>query len=152
MLDHVGDVFEGVIASVTNFGFFVRLTEFNIDGLVHITALKNDYYQFDAVKQHLVGEKTGTVYRLGDPLEVKVAAVNLDERKIDFVLEGAEQVEAKKPRQAKKRGPAKKSGKQGTIASEVKTPATKASAPGTAKKSRKPKPGAKPKSSRHGGK
>lgn len=152
MLDHVGDTFEGVIASVTNFGFFVRLTEFHIDGLVHITALKNDYYQFDAVKQHLLGEKSGTVYRLGDPLEVKVAAVNLDERKIDFVLEGSEQVEAKKPRKPKKRGPAKKSGKQGTVATEANTPASKASAPGTAKKPRKPKPGAKPKSSRHGGK
>ncbi|MFT5312662.1 MAG: ribonuclease R [Paraglaciecola sp.] len=146
MLDHVGDTFEGVIASVTNFGFFVRLTEFNIDGLVHITALKSDYYQFDAVKQHLLGEKSGTVYRLGDQLEVNVAGVNLDERKIDFVLDGAEQIEAKKPKKPKKRGPAKKSDKQGAGLSEVKSPATKA------RKPRKPKPGAEAKSSRHKGK
>jgi ribonuclease R len=86
MLDHVGDTFDGVIASVTSFGFFVRLTEFHIDGLVHISALDNDFYQFDETKQHLVGENSGIVYRLGDPLEVKVAGVNLDERKIDFVL------------------------------------------------------------------
>jgi len=86
MLDHVGDTFEGVIASVTNFGFFVRLTEFHIDGLVHISALEGDYYRYDEVKQHLIGERLGTVYRLGDQLEVKVAAVNLDERKIDFLL------------------------------------------------------------------
>jgi ribonuclease R len=89
MLDHVGDVFEGVIASVTNFGFFVRLTEFHIDGLVHITSLDNDYFRYDEVKQYLIGENSGVVYRLGDPVEVKVASVNLDERKIDFLLDGA---------------------------------------------------------------
>lgn len=89
MLDHVGDVFEGVIASVTNFGFFVRLTEFHIDGLVHITSLDNDYFRYDDVKQYLIGENSGVVYRLGDPVEVKVASVNLDERKIDFLLDGA---------------------------------------------------------------
>lgn len=90
MLDHVGDVFAGVIASVTNFGFFVRLTEFHIDGLVHITSLEKDYFRYDEVKQHLIGESFGTVYRLGDPIEVKVASVNLDERKIDFLLDGVE--------------------------------------------------------------
>ena len=88
MLDHVGDVFEGVIASVTNFGFFVRLAEFHIDGLVHITSLDNDYFRYDEVKQYLIGENSGVVYRLGDPVEVKVASVNLDERKIDFLLDG----------------------------------------------------------------
>lgn len=88
MQDHVGDSFDGVIASVTNFGFFVRLTEFHIDGLVHISALQNDYYIYDEVKQHLIGERMGKVYRLGDQLRVTVASVNLDDRKIDFVLEG----------------------------------------------------------------
>ncbi|MFQ3197669.1 MAG: ribonuclease R [Paraglaciecola sp.] len=106
MLDHVGDTFEGVIASVTNFGFFVRITEFHIDGLVHITALDNDYYRYDEVKQHLIGDSSGVVYRLGDPLEVKVAGVNLDERKIDFVLAAppaaGKRATAKKPA-AKKR-------------------------------------------------
>jgi ribonuclease R len=96
MLDHVGDVFEGVIASVTNFGFFVRLSEFHIDGLVHITALEKDYFRYDEVKQHLIGESFGTVYRLGDPVEVKVASVNLDERKIDFLLDGVEGKNIKK--------------------------------------------------------
>ncbi len=90
MQDHVGDVFAGVIASVTNFGFFVRLTEFHIDGLVHITSLQQDYFRFDEVKQYLIGENSGIVYRLGDPIKVKVASVNLDERKIDFLLDGAE--------------------------------------------------------------
>ena len=87
MLDHVGDSFEGVIASVTSFGFFVRLGDFHIDGLVHISSLENDYYHYDEVKQCLIGESFGSVHRLGDPVTVKVAAVNLDERKIDFLLD-----------------------------------------------------------------
>ena len=87
MQDHVGDSFEGVIASVTNFGFFVRLAEFHIDGLVHITSLDNDFYHYDEVKQRLVGESRGVIYRLGDELKVKVSSVNLDDRKIDFVLD-----------------------------------------------------------------
>jgi len=87
MQDHVGDSFEGVVASVTNFGLFVRLTDFHIDGLVHITSLESDYYHYDEVKQYLIGEGTGKTYRLGDQLKVKVAAVNLDERKIDFLLD-----------------------------------------------------------------
>lgn len=111
MLDHVGDTFEGVIASVTNFGFFVRITEFQIDGLVHITALENDYYRYDEVKQHLIGDSSGVIYRLGDPVEVKVAGVNLDERKIDFVLDtppaAGKRATAKKPA-AKKRTRSKK--------------------------------------------
>ena len=87
MLDHVGDTFDGVVASVTNFGLFIRITEYHIDGLVHITALDNDFYHYDEVKQCLIGESFGTVYRLGDAVKVKVAAVNLDERKIDLLLD-----------------------------------------------------------------
>ncbi|MGQ8366968.1 ribonuclease R [Glaciecola sp. 1036] len=100
MLAHIGDVFEGVVASVTNFGLFVRLTEYHIDGLIHITSLASDYYHYDDVKQCLVGEHTGLTYRLGDPLVVRVAAVNLDERKIDLILKdqpaGAKKTKSKK--------------------------------------------------------
>lgn len=87
MLDHVGDTFEGVVASVTNFGLFIRITEYHIDGLVHITSLDNDYYHYDEVKQCLIGEQFGRMYRLGDAVLVKVAAVNLDDRKIDLILD-----------------------------------------------------------------
>jgi ribonuclease R len=88
MQDHVGDVFEGIIASVTNFGLFVRITEFQIDGLVHITSLASDYYRYDDQKQCLVGESSGVVFRLGDEVKIKVAGVNLDERKIDLMIDG----------------------------------------------------------------
>lgn len=88
MQDHVGDEFDGVIANVTGFGFFVRLNELNIDGLVHISNLDNDYYQYDPIGQRLVGDASGKIYRLGDTVQVKVAAINLNDRQIDFELVG----------------------------------------------------------------
>jgi ribonuclease R len=86
MRDKLGEELDGTITSVQGFGIFVELDEIYVDGLVHITALDNDYYHFDPVGHRLTGERTGQVYRLGDRLRVQVAAVNLDERKIDFVL------------------------------------------------------------------
>jgi ribonuclease R len=88
MQDHVGDTFTGVISTVTNFGLFVRLTDLHIEGLIHITSLGHDYYHFDDVRMCLSGERSGTKYSIGDVLEVNVAAVNLDEKKIDLVLSG----------------------------------------------------------------
>jgi ribonuclease R len=84
MQDKLGQVFTGRISSVTGFGLFVELDEVYAEGLVHVTSLKNDYYQFDAVKHRLLGERGGQIYRLGDKMTVLVARVDLDERKIDF--------------------------------------------------------------------
>lgn len=132
MQDHVGDSFDGVVASVTNFGFFVRLTEFHIDGLVHISALQNDFYHYDEVKQHLIGERMGKVYRLGDQLRVTVASVNLDDRKIDFLLEGdagkGQADRAQMPRKGRKRSTDKRTakGQPSSKADSVKTPAATA--------------------------
>lgn len=98
MQDHVGEVMEGTIANVTGFGFFVRLKELHIDGLVHISNLDNDYYRFDMVGQRLIGESSGRVFRLGDQVTVKVLSVNLDDRQIDFELVGSN----RKPRRAGK--------------------------------------------------
>ncbi|MCF8002826.1 MAG: ribonuclease R [Chromatiaceae bacterium] len=86
MRDKLGEEFDGTITSVQGFGLFVELDGVYVDGLVHITALDNDYYHFDPVGHRLTGERTGQIYRLGDRLRVKVAAVNLQDRKIDFVL------------------------------------------------------------------
>ncbi|NBC49286.1 MAG: ribonuclease R [Gammaproteobacteria bacterium] len=86
MRDKLGEEYDGTITSVQGFGLFVELDGVYVDGLVHITALDNDYYHFDPVGHRLTGERTGQVYRLGDRLRVKVAAVNLEDRKIDFVL------------------------------------------------------------------
>ena len=84
MQDKLGQVFNGRISAVTSFGIFVELDEIYVEGLVHVTSLKNDYYTFDAVKHRLIGTRGGQVYRLGDRMTVLVARVDLDERKIDF--------------------------------------------------------------------
>jgi ribonuclease R len=86
MLDKVGETYEGVISGVNSFGIFVELSGIYVSGLVHITALDYDYFHFDPIGHRLSGDRTGKVYRLGDTLAVKVAAVNIDDRKIDFVL------------------------------------------------------------------
>ncbi len=98
MQDHVGGEFIGVISSVTGFGLFVRLDDLFIDGLVHISTLENDYYQFDAAKQRLIGENSGMQYRLGDKVRIKVEAVHLENKMVDFSLMGSE----RKPRRAGK--------------------------------------------------
>ncbi len=85
MLDRVGQSFDGKISSITQFGAFVVLDDVYVDGLVHISELGKDYFHFDPIHLTLSGERTGKVYRLGDPMRIQVAAVDLDEGKIDFV-------------------------------------------------------------------
>ena len=82
--EHVGTEFDGVVSAVTNFGLFVELKDLYIEGLVHVTSLPGDYYRFDHAQQRLVGERTGRSFQLGSAIKVLVAAVNLDERKIDL--------------------------------------------------------------------
>ena len=91
MLDKVGETFEGIITAVTSFGVFVELKDIYVEGLIHVTGLSNDYYHFDPAHHRLMGERTGRIYRLADPIQVRVARVDLDERKIDFVLPDAEE-------------------------------------------------------------
>lgn len=88
MEDKVGEEFEGVVTGVKNFGLFVQLPELQVDGLVHVTSLGNDYYHYDAGTQSMVGERTRQRYALGDPMHVVVARVDLSTRRIDFRLAG----------------------------------------------------------------
>ncbi len=88
MQDHVGDEFNGVISSVTNFGLFIRLDDLQIDGLIHVTNLGDEFFAHDAAKHCLIGEHSHTVYRLGDKVTVQVASVSLDDRRINLVLKG----------------------------------------------------------------
>ncbi len=93
MQDKLGQVFTGRISAVTSFGIFVELDEVYVEGLVHITALKNDYYNFEPAQHRLVGARGGNVYHLGDKMTVLVARVDLDERKIDFELAEEERIQ-----------------------------------------------------------
>lgn len=86
MQQHIGDEFDGLVTSVTQFGIFVELSEVFVDGLVHITGLGNDYFHFERAHHRLIGERTRKVFRLGDKVRVRVMRVDLDEAKIDFEL------------------------------------------------------------------
>ncbi len=86
MQRHLGDLFNGTVSGVTGFGLFVELDGLGVSGLVHVTAMPNDYYQFDPVSHSLTGKRRGQTVRLADRVRIEVAAVNIDERKIDFRL------------------------------------------------------------------
>ena len=86
MQDKLGQEFSGVITSVTAFGFFVMLNDFFVEGLVHVTTLKSDYYHFDEQSHCLFGERSKKRFTLGDEVDIIVARVSLDERKMDFSL------------------------------------------------------------------
>ena len=83
--ERVGQIFDGIVASIAPFGLFVRLPEIQADGLVHVTALPRDYYHRDPTGTLLTGERSGASYRLMDPLRVKLVGVNVEERKVDFI-------------------------------------------------------------------
>ena len=117
MIQHVGEVFTGIISSVANFGMFVEL-ENTIEGMVHISNLTDDYYNFDERNMAIIGERQAKVFRIGDKVEVKVINVNVDERMIDFQIVGMpiaeknrERLAREKTIKAKKRGTAKEQDK-----------------------------------------
>ena len=97
MSDKIGEEFEGVISSVTNFGMFIEL-ENTIEGLVHISNLTDDYYNFDERSMSMIGERTARVFRLGDKVTIKVHAVNLEESAVDFIIVGMPAPRAKSTR------------------------------------------------------
>lgn len=86
MVSRVGEEFDGIIASVAEFGFFVELEEVYVDGLVHVRTLQNDFYHFDPAAVALIGERRRTQFTVGMRVRVKVAKVELWRRRIDFTL------------------------------------------------------------------
>ncbi|OEF97857.1 ribonuclease R [Desulfuribacillus alkaliarsenatis] len=107
MEEHVGEEFEGIITSVTNFGMFVELDN-SVEGLVHISYMTDDYYNYHEKSYSLVGERTGRTYRIGDPVKVKLMRANKEERQLDFeLIEGP---------------PAKRGAKKKPVAIEVRQP------------------------------
>ncbi|MFP3125171.1 ribonuclease R [Ectobacillus funiculus] len=87
MMDKIGEEFEGMISSVTNFGMFVELPN-TIEGLIHVSYLTDDYYRYDEQHYAMIGERTGKVFRIGDEVTIRVVKVNKDERSIDFEVVG----------------------------------------------------------------
>ena len=99
MKERVGEEFDGTISAVTGFGIFVALDTIYIEGLVHVSDLGADYFQFDNVKHQMLGERTGQRFRLGDRVRVRLVRADLESNKIDFVLAGEQEL----PKKAKKR-------------------------------------------------
>jgi ribonuclease R len=121
MMDKIGEEFDGIISAVTGFGFFVELQSIYVEGLVHIASLQNDYFDFDAGRHQLCGERTGVRYRLGDLVKVRVMRVNLDDKKIDFELIQSGN-KSKKPAKstANKAAGSKSHSKKSTVATDGK--------------------------------
>lgn len=82
---HLGDEFVGTITTVTSFGLFITLNDLFIDGLIHISNLSAEYYEYNEREQALIGEK-GSIFKLGEQLKIKVAGVNMDLLQVDFAL------------------------------------------------------------------
>ena len=157
MKERIGEAFEGSISAVTSFGIFVALDAVYVEGLVHVSELGEDYFQFDNVKHQMLGERTGQRYRLGDRVRVKLARVNLENNKIDFTLikeEGARKgrstprprTSSSLPATSRRAAPAPKAAPLGSKTGKVAKPAAKPAAkPGKAGKAAgKPKAASKP--------
>ncbi|MBN1837418.1 MAG: RNB domain-containing ribonuclease, partial [Spirochaetales bacterium] len=82
----VGESYDGVVTGVTSFGIFVEITHYLIEGLVHVSELSDDHYVFDKANFRLTGRGSGRVYRLGDPVRVRIKSVSVEEGQADFAL------------------------------------------------------------------
>lgn len=112
MMDKIGEEFKGIITAVTGFGFFVELDNIYAEGLVHISNLPQDFFHFDAKTHQLLGERTNIRYRLGDKVKIKVARVDLDDKKIDFdLIDVPKRSRTKKTKTDRNKVSAKKSNK-----------------------------------------
>lgn len=86
MAEKVGEEFEAVVSSVTNFGFFAALDN-TVEGLVHVENLKDDYYNFDSQRHCLVGERTNRIFKIGQKVKVRLVKADKEARRLDFMLE-----------------------------------------------------------------
>jgi ribonuclease R len=82
----VGETYDGIISGIASFGMFVELSHYVIEGLVHVSELKGDHYDFDKEEFTLTGRKTGKVYRMGDAVTIKIKSVSKEEKRADFSL------------------------------------------------------------------
>ena len=101
MLDKIGEEYDGIISSVTNFGMFVELPN-TIEGLVHVSYMTDDYYRFDERQLAMIGERTAKVFRIGDEISIRVSNVNKEERSVDFEIIGMK-VSRPRPRQVRRK-------------------------------------------------
>ena len=82
----LGKIYSGFILSVQSYGFFVELSELNVDGLVHVSTLNNDWYEFRSRQNILIGRKSKKSYKVGDEIEVKIVKLDILKYQIDLEL------------------------------------------------------------------
>jgi ribonuclease R len=107
MEQHIGADFDGLIVSVTKYGFFVELTELFVEGLVPVTTLEDDHYTFRENTRQIIGERTRKTFSIGDRVQVIVDRIDHMQRKIQFALLQERPAKAKKPTSPKGRAKAK---------------------------------------------
>ena len=124
MAQFVGETFTGIISGVTAFGLFIEL-ENGVEGLVHVSRMVNDYYEYIEAQYALIGERTHQAYRLGDTVEVVLVRANVEERNIDFILKdnGVYVPEENKPKTAARPGRSSSGSRRGGPASGSRKPA-----------------------------
>jgi len=115
MADKVGKIYPGFISGVASYGFFVELEEFFVEGLVHVSALHDDYYHYDEARHCFIGDRHHRQFRLGDPVRVCVEKVDLENLQMDFSVvkeKGPKQPSALKKKDHGRRGGKQKKGKR----------------------------------------
>ncbi len=122
MLDKVGEEFEGIISSVTGFGMFIEL-ENTVEGLIRLGMLTDDYYHFDDKQMMLLGERTSRMFRIGDTITIRVAAVNMDDHTIDFELTDMPKSNRRSSDRGGARGESERRGGRGTRTDSGERPA-----------------------------
>lgn len=109
MTRHLGDKYEGVISGTMSYGFFVRLDNMGVEGLVRFSSIDDDYYHYDEKQFRIIGRRTGRSFRMGDAVKVGVANVNQERQEIDlYLLEERKKQTAGSKKKAKRRKPYKK--------------------------------------------
>ena len=131
MQDKVGESFDGTVSGVTSFGLFVALDGVYVEGLLHVTELGNDYFQYDKVRHMMAGERTGKIFRLGDRLRIKVVRVDMESSKIDFVLD--EELTGASSKKAASKGATPRSTSPKAPTARAVTPRASTSRPATSK-------------------
>lgn len=137
--ERVGEDFSGTVTGVASFGIFVTLDTLHVEGLVHVSELGGEYFQFNDALHELRGERTGMRYRLTDKVQVQVSRVDLEARRIEFRLVQGTSFDALRkasargpdegPRRVKKAAAPKPAALKGQTAKERRAEAKKAGKP-----------------------